>query len=172
LLDFNTICHTIAMLKPARCAASILLLLSSGLRAQTASTVLLADNFTKDTALNTKLWSIGTPLMSALAQQDTNSTLLTPQLSFGPSGMTMQGTTNIWQYTGIQSNQSFTPPFTAQVTVEGSVSDANTFLFELTTADVNHYIALLGNLNSNNVPFYGMNLRSNIGGSTFLYTTP
>jgi uncharacterized protein (TIGR03437 family) len=134
---------------------------------------LLTDNFTKDAALNTKLWSMGTPLMNALAQQATSSVLLTPQLSFSASGMTMQGTSNIWQYTGIQSNQSFTPPFSAQVTVLGTVSDANTFLFELTTADASHYVVLRGNLNPNNAPYYGMNLLSNTNTSgAFLYTTP
>jgi hypothetical protein len=36
----------------------------------------------------------------------------------------------------------------------GTVSDANTFLFELTTADVSHYVVLRGNLNPNNAPYY------------------
>jgi hypothetical protein len=129
LLPFSKICDTVAVLKSALHATPILLLLSAGVWAQAGMTTLLTDNFTKDTALNTKLWSIGTPLMNGLAQQASNSALLTPQLSFSPSGMTMQCTTNIWQYTGIQSNQSFTPPFSAQVTVMGTVSDANTFLF-------------------------------------------
>jgi uncharacterized protein (TIGR03437 family) len=162
------------MPKSALCVMPILLLLNAGLRGQVTTATLLTDNFTKDTALNTKLWSIGTPLMNALTQQtSTISELLTPQLGFSPSGMTMQGTSNIWQYTGIQSNQSFTPPFSAQVTVMGTVSDANTFLFELTTADTSHYIDLRGNLNPNNVPYYGMNLLSNVDSAgAFLYTAP
>jgi uncharacterized protein (TIGR03437 family) len=87
--------------------------------------------------------------------------------------MTMQCTNNIWQYTGIQSNQSFNPPFSAQVTVMGTVSDANTFLFELTTADASHYIDLRGNLNPNNLPYYGMNLLTNVASAgAFLYTAP
>jgi uncharacterized protein (TIGR03437 family) len=166
-------CHTVAMLKSAFWVMPILLLLSAGVRAQNATVTLLSDNFTKDTALNTTLWSIGTPLMNALAQQSTNSTLLTPQLSFSQSGMTMQATENIWQYTGIQSNQSFTAPFSAQVTVMGTVSDANTFLFELTTADLSHFIDLRGNLNPSNLPYYGMNLLSNVDtAGAFLYNTP
>jgi hypothetical protein len=83
------------MLKAALRLTPILLLLNAGLRAQAATATLLTDNFTKDTALNTTLWGTGTPLMNALAQQATDSTLLTPQLSFSQSGMTMQGTSNI-----------------------------------------------------------------------------
>jgi len=161
------------MLKSAFRVAPVLFFLNTGLHAQVAT--LLTDNFTKDTALNPQLWSIGTPLMNALAQQTQPSvtTLLTPQLSFSSSGMTMQGTSNIWQYTGIQSNQSFVPPFTAQVTVSGTISNANTYLFELTTADASHFIDVRGNLNPSNIPYYGMNLLSNVNaGGAFLYTTP
>jgi hypothetical protein len=97
--------------------------------------------------------------------------LKTPSLSFSSAGMTMSGITGTNQYTGIQSVQSFTAPFSAQVTVTGTVAHGDAFYLQLVSADLSEYLNILGNLNPNNGSNYGMNLSAG-GNTSVLYATP
>ncbi len=97
--------------------------------------------------------------------------LKTPSLSFSSAGMTMSGITGTNQYTGIQSVQSFTPPFSAQVTVTGTVAHGDAFYLQLVSADLSEYLNVLGNLNPNNGSNYGINVNAD-GNTSVLDTTP
>jgi hypothetical protein len=133
----------------------------------------LSDNFTQDSSLNTTLWSYGTSLMKDVAANFYAGpvTLETPSLSFSGTGMTMKGTTGAGQLTGVQSNQSFTPPFSAQLTVTGTVANGNPFYVQLISADLSQYLVISGNINPNNTGFYGINLNVD-GTDSVLYATP
>lgn len=133
----------------------------------------LTDDFTKDTTLNSSLWSTGTTLLKTDANGN-NSTLIQPTLSFSGAGMSMSGTTGISQITGIQSNRTFTPPFTVTSTVMGTLSNGNTFLVNLVNSNFKQYVQVAGNLNPNNVGafhYYGINITSSAS-SGVLYANP
>ncbi len=133
----------------------------------------LADDFTKDTVLNASLWSTATSIMKTYASDNTSS-YISPALSFNNAGMTMSGTTGIWQFTGIQANKTFAPPFTLTATVMGTVANGNAFLINLINASFKQSIEITGNLNPNNVGanhYYGMNVYGS-GGTPILYATP
>jgi uncharacterized protein (TIGR03437 family) len=86
----------------------------------------------------------------------------------------MSGITGIWQLTGIQSGQTFTPPFTVTATVMGTVANGNAFLIDLISANVKQNIQVTGNLNPNNIGashYYGIDIFGS-GGSPVLYATP
>jgi uncharacterized protein (TIGR03437 family) len=120
---------------------------------------LLQDNFTAESSLNQKLWSTGTTLLQALGKSE--GTWETPQISFSNSGMTMSGVAGDSQFTGVQSNQTFTPPFAVEVTVMGVVANGNDFWLRLTSADLNHHLTVFGNLNPQNIPYYQLGAESN-----------
>jgi len=120
---------------------------------------LLQDNFTQDASLNQTLWSTGTPLLSALAKSE--GTWEAPQIGFSRSGMTMSGVAGNSEFTGVQSNQSFAPPFAVEVTVMGVVANGNAFWFRLVSADLSHHLTVYGNLNPQNTPYYELGAESN-----------
>ncbi len=125
---------------------------------------LLEDNFTQDSSLNQTLWSTGTSFLKALAQ--TQGTWETPQISFSGSGMTMSGVAGNAQFTGVQSNQSFAPPFAIEVTVMGVVANGNDFWFRIVSPDLSHHLTVYGNLNPQNTPFYELGAESNSASKT------
>ena len=116
---------------------------------------LIEDNFTTDTVLNASEWQTNTPLLVALAQAE-DSGLVDPRLSFDASGMKMAGVTGTYQLTGIQSAASFSPPFTARVTVKGTIAHGNAFGFYITNDDLSQGIRLEGNLNPGNGEYRGL----------------
>jgi hypothetical protein len=78
----------------------------------------LYDNFTEDSGLNSSLWTDSSSyLTQVLANHDNPpATVITPTLAFSHSkGMAMSGITTSYEQTGITSNASFAPPFTAKV---------------------------------------------------------
>jgi hypothetical protein len=135
----------------------------------------LLDNFTQDSSLNSTLWSANTTLMKAIAANLSGgaATLEVPNLSFSSAGMAMSGVNGAGQFTGIQSNQGFTAPFSTSVTVMGTVANGNPFYLELASADLTQFLTLAGNINPNNTGFYGINLNAT-GGSfnSLLYSAP
>jgi hypothetical protein len=115
----------------------------------------LADNFTSDTSLNPNLWVTQSSILTSLARASSSpsSTLLNPTLSFGSSGMQMSGVNADYQLTGIQSLPSFTPPFSINTTVMGTVAHGNPFYVYLVNSNLTDYFSLAGNLNpSSGVP--------------------
>jgi hypothetical protein len=132
------------------------------------------DAFAKDTTLNTALWGTDTSLLQAVAKAD-GETLVEPQISFSSSGMTMSGASGTYQFTGVQSQQSFTPPFSLQITAMGTVANGNPFWLDLTSGNTSNYITIAGDLNPNNGGYYGVNLNAsdpNFTAGVKLYTTP
>jgi len=116
---------------------------------------LIEDNFTTDTVLNASQWQTNTPLLAALAQAE-DSGLVDPRLSFDASGMKMAGVSGTYQLTGIQSAASFSPPFTALVTVKGTIAHGNALGFYITNDDLSQGIRLEGNLNPGNGEYRGL----------------
>jgi len=85
--------------------------------------------------------------------------------------MTMSGPAKDSQVTGVQSNQSFAPPFAVEVTVMGMVANGNAFWFGLANADASHRLTVYGNLNPQNIPYYALGANSN-SASKLLDATP
>jgi hypothetical protein len=75
--------------------------------------------------------------------------------------MTMSGVTGIYQFTGIQSAQNFTPPLTVQATVMSRVANGNPFEFHLLSSDLRLHLSIGGNINKRNYPYYGVGLSCN-----------
>ena len=138
----------------------LIFVLCVSLKAQMpAGQALLSDNFSQDKTLNATLWITGTPLLKSLGQKS-SAVWVAPQVAFSSAGMAMSGVSGIYQFTGIQSVQSFTPPFITQVTVMGTVADGNPFVFYLVTGDLSQSVSLLGNLNPRDGSYYGINLNT------------
>jgi hypothetical protein len=116
---------------------------------------LIEDNFATDTVLNVSQWQTNTPLLAALAQAE-SSGLVDPRLSFDAFGMKIAGVSGTYQLTGIQSAASFSPPFTARVTVKGTIAHGNAFSFYITNNDLSQGIRLEGNLNPGNGQYRGL----------------
>jgi uncharacterized protein (TIGR03437 family) len=122
--------------------------------------ILLHDNFMQDSSLDQTLWSTGNASIQAVAQHLTG-TLVPPQISFSNSGMTMSGVAKDSQFTGVVSNQNFTPPFAIEFTVNGVVANGNAFWFHMVNSDLSHYLTVYGNVNPQNVPYYALGAESN-----------
>jgi len=78
------------------------------------------DNFTKDTSLNTSLWTTSSPTLkdvSVITLGASTNAFVAPQITFSTQGMTLAGVSGGFQATGIQSVATFSPPFTVQATV-------------------------------------------------------
>jgi uncharacterized protein (TIGR03437 family) len=121
--------------------------------------VLLSDNFAQDKVLNGTLWTTATPLLNNLGQKS-SAAWVAPQIAFSSAGMAMSGASGTYEFTGIQSTQSFTPPFTTEVTVMGTVANGNPFVFYLSTGDLSQSLSVSGNLNPSNGSYYGINLNT------------
>jgi mannan endo-1,4-beta-mannosidase len=126
--------------------------------------VLLSDRFATDTSLNSALWTTDTPLLRSMAGSVSfffTSAWVEPNLSFSAPGMTMSGVTGNYQFTGIQSVNSFVPPFTVWATVTGNVANGNPFEFHLISGDLRQHLSVVGNVGKRNVGYYGMWLSCN-----------
>lgn len=132
------------------------LVMCASVHAQSSS--LLLDDFRQDSTLNTSLWSVNTSLVTTFGRNILGGqalALVTPQISFSGSGMTVSGVSGQEQMAGIQSNAAFTPPFVLQATAEGLQTNGNSFGFYLFNAGINNYLRLQANLNPQNTGFYG-----------------
>jgi hypothetical protein len=110
----------------------------------------LKDAFSQDTVLNGQLWSTDTELLRSVARtaSSPSSAWIEPRLSFTSSGMRMSGITGTYQFTGIQSNQSFRAPFTLSATAEGTISNGNPFVLFLVSGDLHQLFSIRGTLNA------------------------
>ncbi len=135
--------------------------------------ILLSDNFSRDARLNGTLWTTATPLLKGLGHKS-EAAWVDPRVAFSAAGMQMSGVTGTYQFTGLQLTESFSPPFSAQVTVMGAVANGNAFVFDVVSDDLSQYITLQGNLNPKNGPYCGINLNSTDPAtpSARLYSSP
>jgi hypothetical protein len=137
------------------------------------------DTFSADSGLSTSLWSVNTKILRLIAANTSflvSSTYEQPVLAFNGSGMSMSGVNGNYQFTGIQSNASFTPPFTVQTTVEGTVDHGIAFEPYVISGDLSQYVSLSANLAPNS-GYYGMNVNTGalsndgFGGTTIYHGT-
>jgi hypothetical protein len=107
-----------------------------------------ADNFATDSSLNTSLWTNQSSFLTTLAAgaSSPGSSFLTPILSFGTNGMQMSGVTADYQFTGISSLTTFTPPFTLTTTVMGVSAYGNPFYVYLVNNDLSQWLTIAGNV--------------------------
>ena len=89
-------------------------------------------------------WTTNSDLLNMLAQQSSNppGTFVTPIIGYGQSGLQMGGTSQDYQFTGMQSVRSFSAPFTLSVyavPVQGNGNPVNIFLVK---GDLSQYLAV------------------------------
>jgi len=116
----------------------------------TASTTLLNDDFTHDTALNVSLWQVNGPVGSVLGPEDAGFNLVTLEPAFSSSGMEIAQVNASQEVGTIQSIESFAPPFTATAVVEGTISNGHTFGFAVSSENASAGVLIYGNLNDTN----------------------
>ena len=120
-----------------------------------SATTLLHDDFTHDTSLNTSMWQINGPVGMTFGQDEVGVNVITLAPTFSSAGMMIDQINASQEEGTIQSIANFTPPFTATVTVEGTVSNGHTFGFAMTSADASSGITVYGNLNTQNCSHLG-----------------
>lgn len=129
--------------------AKVLLMLAvTGAMVSQAQT-LLVDNFTKDSSLNTSLWTTNSPFLTALAAASSSpaASFVTPQLTFNSQfGMTLTGPTEDYQTTGVQSLLTFTPPFKVVTYVLTTGGTANPFEIFLASPDLTQFLTVDANV--------------------------
>lgn len=108
----------------------------------------VSDIFSNDTSLNTQLWTMNGPVLQNTASS-LGENFVSLQLSFSKTGMTMGGVNGLYQMTGMQSNNNFTPPFTVQTTVEGNVATGNPFTIFLVSRDLQNKVLIFGDTDPN-----------------------
>ena len=94
--------------------------------------IVFYDDFTRDTELDSKLWIVnGSALAGSFANLGAvRSTLIAPHLAFDPqSGLGMSGIDGEHQQLGVETVQSFEPPFT--VTSEGVAAETHSDSLEV-----------------------------------------
>jgi hypothetical protein len=113
----------------------------------------LVDNFYTEGGLNGALWQVQTPLLASLAAM--NGAMVSPLLSFSPSGMQMSGTGGPGQFMGIQSSMAFNAPFTFSAAVVGMAQDATPFDIYFVSPDLQQYLSIDGHLGGRGVRPHG-----------------
>ena len=115
---------------------------------QQVASASLRDVFSRETTLNSGIWSTGTALLRPLAGSlsSPSSAWITPEIKFTPNGLRIAGVSGINRFTGLQSNQCFNAPLTVSARVEGEISHGNPFELYLVTGDLRQWINLDGNL--------------------------
>jgi hypothetical protein len=109
----------------------------------------LVDNFYTEGGLNGALWQMQTPVLASLAAM--NGAMVSPELSFSPSGMQMSGTGGPGQFMGIQSAMAFNAPFTFSAAVIGMAQDATPFDIYFVSPDLQQYLSIDGHLGGRGV---------------------
>jgi hypothetical protein len=117
-----------------------------------ADTVLLYDNFVKDTELNTNLWTTSSPFLTAIANASDSPppTFVPPVLVFGgkSGGMEMSGPNENYQATGVQALETFAPPFSVHMHVTPTSGEANAFEIFLASSDLTQFVTVSCNIAS------------------------
>ena len=125
------------------------------------------DNFTKDSQLNSSLWVVNGKALSTAESNfpsdpaNPPAAIVTPYLNFSSNrGMGMTGVNSTFEAGGIQSVSAFSHAFTAEASVYATVAHANPFTFGITNLNGTQGIAIMGNVNSTNQPYYGLQIAS------------
>ncbi|HYA71398.1 MAG TPA: hypothetical protein VEH28_08560 [Thermoplasmata archaeon] len=109
----------------------------------------LSDDFTHDTALNTNLWESNGAVGSLFAADNCPSCTVIPlNPAFSSMGMKIYQANASSEVGAIQSVQAFSPPFTIDAVVQGTVSNGHPFVFGITSADATSGVQITANLNS------------------------
>lgn len=124
---------------------------------------LLEDRFGTDAVLKTDLWSTGTPLVDSIAKSG-GVHPAPAQLSFSAAGLTIAGVKGLYQFTGIQSKQAFSPPFTLRTAAAGILAHGAPIEFYLVNKDLSEYLVISANLNPQNRNYHGISLNSTTAG--------
>lgn len=129
--------------------ASVVVMLAVD-RSVAQGSTLLVDNFTRDSRLNTNLWTPNSTFLDALAGASSSppASFVSPELTFGHrSGMRMAGPTEDYQTTGVQSLATFTPPFTVLAYVTGDHGTADLFEIFLANPDLTQFLTVTADVN-------------------------
>jgi len=124
----------------------------------------VSDDFSTDSALNTRFWSAGTPLLNSIAAH-LGSKPVGLGIAHTRGGMVLSGVTGNYEFTGIQSRARFSTPLTLETAVYATRANGNPFEIYLVTEDLSQYLMISGNLNGNNGGCYGIWLRSTARGA-------
>jgi len=111
--------------------------------------------FSSDRALDPAHWQTGTSLLAELAKAQ-GTRWVEPHLIFDQSGMRMSGVNGTYQFTGVQSKGSFSPPFNVRAVVMGTIANGNPLTFHIVSGDLRQSLRLEGNLNPHNRGYYGL----------------
>ena len=132
---------------------AIFVLAPAGLsQAHESTSVLLYDNFTKDTQRKPTLWATNTAFLDNLAAVAWGSTYVTPTLTLSrKAGMQMTFPANWYTMTGVQSVSAFSPPFTVNAVAEPVAGISNPFAVYLFSADFAQYVDVECNMGA----YYG-----------------
>ena len=76
----------------------------------------ISDDSASDTALNSNLWTWGTPLLNLIANH-ADSKLVAPQIVHTVAGIALSGVSGSYEFTGIQSKVSFSTPLGLEIAV-------------------------------------------------------
>jgi len=117
----------------------------------TPSADVFFDNFTKDTTLNPTLWVLNGSIGQAFGEDQCSGlcTNVTLAPTFSSSlGMEIDQVNAKYEVGTIESVGSYTPPFTTNATVEGTVSNGHTFVFAVTTQNASAGVQITGNVNA------------------------
>lgn len=116
---------------------------------------LIRDDFAQEKGLDPAQWQTSTPLLAALARAQ-SSRFVEPQLTFDSLGMRMIGVSGTYQFAGLQSKLSFSPPFTARATVMGTVAHGNAFVIYVVGNGPGQSLKIEANLNPENGQYRGL----------------
>jgi hypothetical protein len=122
--------------------------LRGGLAFGQAPAPLLEDDFTKDSSLNSSLWTDNSSFLDSLAAASSSppASFVVPTLAFSQAGMKMTGLTQDFQTTGVQSVSTFTPPFTVLAWASASHGTADPFEIFLASSDLSQFVTVTANV--------------------------
>ena len=108
----------------------------------------LTDNFTQDASLNGTLWIVNGPVATAaLTNFDVSptATVVTPTATFSSTkGLGLNGAAGGYQEGGIQSVQSFSPPFTVTVQAQTSSIGAGAIQLAISSSNGGSGVSIVG----------------------------
>ncbi len=116
--------------------------------------------FSSGQGLDPANWKTDTPLLADFGRA-ANGKWVEPRLSFDQAGtMRMGGVDGTYRFTGIQSKNTFSPPFVVRATVMGTVAHGNAFGLYLSNGNREQGIGIEGNVNRRNGGYHGVWLSS------------
>jgi hypothetical protein len=118
---------------------------------------LFEDDFTQDRGIDTRRWQVNPPSIETLAHTmfpKATARLVFADPSFSAAGLRIAGAGDFRQMVGIESTQSFTPPYTVQADVIGERAFGVPFALMLVPEASDRFLGIFGNLNPQNGDAY------------------